>query len=51
MPIITVIFAIFKSIAKVFKVSAGNQKLTELLFENLQETKKIISNEKKYSKN
>ena len=47
LPIITVIFAIFKSIAKVFKVSAGNQKLTELLFENLQEKKNIINNEKK----
>ena len=35
-----------KLIAKVFKVSAGNQKLAELLFENLQEKKPKFSNEK-----
>ena len=37
LPIVNVIFIIFKLIAKVFKVSSGNKKLTELLFENLQE--------------
>ena len=46
LPIIGVIFTCFKLIAKVFKVSAGNQKLTELLFENLQERKSKISNDK-----
>ena len=46
LPIVTVIFSIFKLIAKVFKVSAGNQKLTELLFENLQEKQPKISNDK-----
>ena len=37
LPIVSVIFIIFKLIAKVFKISSGNKKLTELLFENLQE--------------
>ena len=37
LPIINVIFIIFKLITKVFKISSGNKKLTELLFENLQE--------------
>jgi len=46
LPIVSVIFTCFKLIAKVFKVSAGNQKLTELLFENLQEKKSKISNDK-----
>ena len=43
LPIVNVIFIIFKLIAKIFKVSSGNKKLTELLFENLQEK----SNKKK----
>ena len=46
LPIVSVIFTCFKLIAKVFKVSAGNQKLTELLFENLQEKKSKMSNDK-----
>ena len=37
LPIINVIFIFFKLITKVFKISSGNKKLTELLFENLQE--------------
>ena len=37
LPIINVIFIIFKLITIVFKISSGNKKLTELLFENLQE--------------
>ena len=37
LPIVNVVFIIFKLIAKVFKISSGNKKLTELLFENLQE--------------
>ena len=39
LPIVNIIFVIFKLIAKVFKISSGNKKLTELLFENLQEKK------------
>ena len=46
LPIVSVIFTCFKLIAKVFKVSTGNQKLTELLFENLQEKKPKINKEK-----
>ena len=37
LPIVSVIFTIFKLVTKVFKISSGNKKLTELLFENLQE--------------
>ena len=36
-PIINVVCIFFSFIAKVFKVSSGNKKLTELLFENLKE--------------
>ena len=46
LPIVSVIFTFFKLIAKVFKVSAGNKKLTELLFENLQENNPKINNDK-----
>ena len=46
LPVVSVLFTFFKLIAKIFKVSAGNQKLTELLFENLQEKKPKISNGK-----
>jgi len=46
LPVVSVLLACFKLIAKIFKVSAGNQKLTELLFENLQEKKTKISNGK-----
>jgi len=46
LPVVGVLFTFFKLIAKIFKVSAGNQKLTELLFENLQEKKSKISNGK-----
>ena len=35
-PIINVVCIFFSFIAKVFKVSSGNKKLTELLFENLK---------------
>ena len=42
MPIINVVFAIFRLIAKMLKISSGNKKLTELLFENLKEKKIII---------
>jgi hypothetical protein len=40
LPIINSIFGIFKLIAKIFKISAQSQKLTELLFENLQKKTK-----------
>ena len=41
LPIINVIFVIFKLFAKILKISSGNKKLTELLFENLKETKPL----------
>ena len=37
LPNVNIIIIIFRMIAKIFKISSGNQKLTELLFENLQE--------------
>ena len=37
LPIVYIIFMLFKFIAKIIKISSGNKKLTELLFENLQE--------------
>ena len=39
LPIIYIIFHFFKFIVKSFKISSGNKKLTELLFENLKEKK------------
>ena len=39
LPIVGVVFTFFKLITKVFKISSGNKKLTELLFENLQKKK------------
>ena len=66
LPIVNVIFISFKIIAKIFKISSGNKKLTELLFENLQEktnringkrytilkiNKKKLNSEKKVPKN
>ena len=46
LPIVNVIFTIFKLIAKIFKISSGNKKLTELLFENLQEKPRRKSGDK-----
>jgi hypothetical protein len=40
LPIINSIFGIFKLIAIFFKISSQNQKITELLFENLQKNSK-----------
>ena len=40
LPIINSIFSFFKLIAKIFKISSQNQKLAELLFENLQKKSK-----------
>ena len=37
LPIVNVVCIIFSFIAKIFKISSGNKKLTELLFENLKE--------------
>ena len=45
LPIVNVIFIIFGIVAHVFKISSGNKKLTELLFENLKKKKIKISNE------
>ena len=54
LPIVYIVFCFFKFIAKVFKISSGNKKLTELLFENLQERpskiKKNKINELNYNK-
>ena len=46
LPIVYVVFNFFKFIAKIFKISAGNKKLTELLFENLQEKPSKIKKNK-----
>ena len=56
LPIVNVIFIIFGIVARAFKISSGNKKLTELLFENLTKKKIKISNEqfnslKLYQKN
>jgi len=40
LPIVNIVIVIFKLIAKTFKIASRNRKLTELLFENLQETRK-----------
>ena len=51
LPIINIVFIIFGLVAKVFKISSGNKKLTELLFENLKERKSfMIINPKKLEK-
>ncbi len=39
LPIVNVVCIIFSIIAKIFKISSGTKKLTELLFENLKEKK------------
>ena len=49
LPIINIVFIIFRLIAKVFKISLENKKLTELLFENLKEKKTIMKINKKNS--
>mgnify|MGYP006873050410 CR=1 FL=1 len=46
LPIINIVIVFFKLIAKIFKIASRNRKLTELLFENLQETKKAHINNK-----
>ena len=42
LPIINIVFIIFGLIAKIFKISSGNKKLTELLFENLKEKRNFM---------
>ena len=46
LPITYVVFIFFKLIAKIFKIASRNKKLTELLFENLQEKPSKIKNNK-----
>ena len=41
LPIVNIIFLFFRLIAKIFKISSANKKLTELLFENLHKKKPI----------
>ena len=50
LPIINIVFVIFGIIAKIFKISSGNKKLTELLFENLKERKSVVLNKKNNTK-
>ena len=45
LPIINIIFIFFGIIGRVFKISSGNKKLTELLFENLKTKKMKVNNE------
>jgi len=47
LPIVNIVFAIFRIFAKVLKISSRNKKLTELLFENLKEKKATLMNIKK----
>ena len=49
LPIVNIIFIFFKLIAKIFKISSGNKKLTELLFENLQKKKPIKFNDERFN--
>ena len=46
LPIINIIFIFFGIIGNIFKISLGNKKLTELLFENLKIKKMKVNNEK-----
>ena len=39
LPIVNVVIIFFKTLAKIFKISTGNKRMTELLFENLKEKK------------
>ena len=48
LPIVNIVCIFFSMIAKIFKISSGNKKLTELLFENLTEKQNLhnkINNE------
>ena len=48
LPIMNVIFVILGALAKLFKISSGNRKLTELLFVNIKEKSKKF-NEDQYN--
>ena len=49
LPLVNIVFIVFKVIAKIFKISSGNKKLTELLFENLQRKKIMKFDELKFN--
>ena len=49
LPLVNIIFIIFKAMAKILKISSGNKKLTELLFENLQRKKPMRFKEEKFN--
>ena len=42
LPIVNIVFIFFKALAKIFKISSGNKRMTELLFENLKEKKSFL---------
>ena len=42
LPIVNIVFIFFKTLAKIFKISTGNKRMTELLFENLKEKKYVL---------
>ena len=46
LPIVNVIFIIFKLFTKIIKISSGTKKITELLFENLQKKTNRIKDER-----
>ena len=50
LPIVNIIINCFKCFVKVIKISSGNRKLTELLFENLKERKTFFKLKNKESK-
>jgi hypothetical protein len=49
LPIVNIIINCFKCFVKVIKISSGNRKLTELLFENLKERKEYFKLKNKES--
>ena len=51
LPIVNMVFIIFRFIAKVFKISSINKKITELLFENLKEKKTFMKRNEKNMNN
>ena len=51
LPIVNIIIIIFECFIKSIKISSGNRKLTELLFENLKERKTFFKLKNRESKN
>jgi hypothetical protein len=51
LPIVNIIINFFECFAKVIKISSGNRKLTELLFENLKEKKTFFKIKNKENEN